>query len=149
VVSTETLSAAQILDMVRLIAGYLDAPIFAGPAELLLLQHVLDAVAPSSFTHIAIIILWGFALLNILGIDLFASIQRIITYTMLVIGLAGLNPTSANGATPSQIWQGFVQPDGSVFSLVSLALWAFLSFELICPLIEESKRPRKTFPKPC
>lgn len=137
--------------IIAAVAGYLAAPIFAGPAELLLLQHVLDAVAPGSFTHIALIILWLFALLNILGIDLFASIQSIITYTMLVtvlvIGLAGLNPAIKNGATPSQIWQSFIQPDGSVFSLVALGLWAFLSFELICPLIEESKQPEKNIPK--
>ena len=137
--------------IIAAVAGYLAAPIFAGPAELLLLQHVLDAVAPDSFTHIALIILWLFALLNILGIDLFASIQSIITYTMLVtvlvIGLAGLNPAIKNGATHSQIWQSFIQPGGSVFSLVVLALWAFLSFELICPLIEESKQPEKNIPK--
>jgi amino acid transporter len=65
----------------------------------------------------------------------------------LVIGFAGLNPTDANGVSPSQIWQGFVHPGVSIFSLVALALWAFLSFELICPLIEESIHPEKNIPK--
>lgn len=137
--------------IIATLAGYLAPVIFGGPAELLLLQQVLDGVSPGSFTHIALILLWVLALLNILGINLFASIESIIAYTMLVtvlvIGFAGLNPASANGATPLQIWQGFIHIDSSVFSLVALALWAFLSFELICPLIEESKKPEKNIPK--
>ncbi len=137
--------------IIATLAGYFANAIFGGPAELLLLQHVLDAVFPDSFTHIALILLWVFALLNILGINLFASIESIIAYTMLVtilvIGFAGLNPAIGNGLSPSQIWQGLIHTDSTFFSLVALALWAFISFELICPLIEESRHPEKNIPK--
>jgi amino acid transporter len=57
--------------IIATVAGYLAPAIFGGPAELLLLQHVLDSVAPGSFTHIALMLLWVLALLNILGINLF------------------------------------------------------------------------------
>jgi amino acid transporter len=137
--------------IIAAIAANLAPAVFAGPAELLLLQHVLDSVAPVSFPHIALLLLFLLTLLNILGIDLFASIQSVITYTMLVtlfvIGFTGLNPAIVNGATPAQIWVGFIHAGSPVFSLVVISLWAFLSFELICPLIEETKQPEKNIPK--
>jgi amino acid transporter len=137
--------------IIAAISAYLSPSLFAGPAELLLLQHVLDHVVPGSFPHIALMLLWLFAMLNILGIDLFASIQSIITYTMLVallvIGVAGLNTGDMSGASPLLIFNSFIHAGSPVFSLVTIALWAFLSFELICPLIEESKQPEKNIPK--
>jgi len=138
--------------IIATLSGILAPAIFGNPAELLLFQHVIDTVVPGHFfSHIALILVWVFALLNVLGINLFASIESIITYTMLVtilvIGVAGLNPAVANGVTSLQIWQGFIHPGVSFFSLVALALWAFLSFESICPLVEESKNPNKNIPR--
>lgn len=137
--------------IIATISGILAPAIFGNPAELLLFQHVIDSVVPGPFSHIALILLWLFTLLNILGINLFASVESIITYTMLVtllvIGFAGLNPAVSHGITSTQIWQGFIHPDGSFPSLVALALWAFLSFEAICPLVEESKNPNRNIPR--
>jgi amino acid transporter len=45
------------------------------------------------------------------------------------------------------IFKSFINAGSPVFSLVALALWAFLSFELICPLIEEAKRPERNIPR--
>ena len=137
--------------IVAAIAAYVAPAIFAGPAELLLLQHVLDSIAPGSFTHIALLLLWLFAILNILGIDLFASIQSIISFTMLVtlfvIGFAGLNTSTANGIPASMIWNQLIHSGGAVFSLILVALWPFISFEVVCDLIEEAKHPKKHIPK--
>ncbi len=137
--------------IVAAIAAYVAPAIFAGPAELLLLQHVLDSIAPGTFPHIAILLLWLFAILNILGIDLFASIQGIISFTMLVslfvIGFAGFNTTNAHGTPALQIWNDMIHSGSSVFSLVLVALWPFISFEVVCDLIEEAKNPKKHIPK--
>jgi amino acid transporter len=137
--------------IIAAVAAYVAPAIFAGPAELLLLQHVLDSIAPGSFTHIALLLLWVFTILNILGIDLFASIQGFISYTMLVtllvIGFSGFITTTAHGATAVQIWQDLRHPGSSVFSLVLVALWPFISFEVVCDLIEEAKNPQKHLPK--
>lgn len=137
--------------IVAAIAAYVAPAIFAGPAELLLLQHVLDSIAPGSFTHIALLLLWLFAILNILGIDLFASIQSFISFTMLVtlfvIGFAGLQTSTSNGLPASLIWNQLTNSGSGVFSLILVALWPFISFEVVCDLIEEAKYPQKHIPK--
>ena len=151
-ISTYTaVSTGHFAAIIAAIAAYVAPAIFAWPAELLLLEHVLDSISPGSFTHIALLLLWFFAILNILGIDLFASIQGVISYTMLVtllvIGFSGFTTTTANGTSAIQIGQQLVHSDFSVFSLVLLALWAFISFEVVCDLIEEAKNPQKHLPK--
>ncbi len=137
--------------IVAALSAYVAPAIFAGPAELLLLQHVLDSIAPGSFTNVALLLLWVFTVLNILGIDLFASIQGVISYTMLVtllvIGFAGFTAATAHGTPAIQIWEDMVHSGSSVFSLVLVALWPFISFEVVCDLIEEAKHPQKHLPK--
>lgn len=151
-ISTYTaVSTGHFAAIIAALSAYVAPAIFAWPAELLLLEHVLDSILPGSFTHIALWLLWFFAILNILGIDLFASIQSVISYTMLVtlfvIGFSGFTTTTANGSSAIQIWQSLLHPGSSVFSLVLLALWAFISFEVVCDLIEEAKSPQKHLPK--
>ncbi len=151
-ISTYTaVSAGHFPAIIAAISAYVAPAIFAWPAELLLLEHVLDSFSPGSFTHISLLLLWFFAILNILGIDLFATIQGFISYTMLVtllvIGFSGFTTETANGTTAIQIWQDLLHSDSSVFSLVLLALWAFISFEVACDLIEETKNPKKHLPK--
>jgi amino acid transporter len=115
------------------------------------MQHVLDIISPGSFTNAALILLWIFTVLNILGIDLFASIQSIISFTMLVtlvvIGFAGLSTSHPQGTAPMQIMQDFIHSDRSVFSLILVALWPFLAFEMVCDSVEEAKNPVKHIPK--
>lgn len=151
-ISTYTaVSIGHFSAIIAAISAYVAPAIFAGPAELLLLQHVLDSIAPGSFTHIALLLLWVFTILNILGIDLFASIQSFISYTMLVtllvIGFAGFTITTPHGTAAIQIWQDLRHSGSSVFSLILVALWPFISFEVVCDLIEEAKNPQKHLPK--
>ena len=61
------------------------------------------------------------------SIDLFASIQGIISTTMLVtllvIGFAGLTITGSLGMTTMQVMESLKQSGTSVYSLVLVALW--------------------------
>ncbi len=151
-ISTYTaVSIGHFAAIIATLAAYVAPAIFAGPAELLLLQHILDIYSPDSFTHIALLLLWIFTILNILGIDLFASIQGVITSTMLVtlfvIGFEGLRSSGSNGVSSTRMVQDLINSDSSVFSLVLVALWPFIAFEMICGLIEEAKNPRKHIPR--
>ncbi len=152
-ISTYTaVSVGHFPAIIAAIAAYLAPAIFTLPAELLLLQHVFDTMLPGSFSYIALTLLWVFVLLNLLGIDLFASIQSVITYTMLVtilvIALTGLTTSGGAGTSNLQLFNQLINPDGAaVFSLILIALWPFISFELICDLIEEAKNPNKHLPK--
>ena len=137
--------------IIAALTAYVAPTLFGSIAELFLLQNVVDAIMPGSFTNISLIVVWVFALLNILGIDLFASVQSTISFTMLVtlvvIGLVGFGTNNSQGIAPDQIVQNFIHPNGSVFTLVLLALWPFIAFELVCDFIEEAKNPVKHIPK--
>ncbi len=151
-ISTYTaVSVGHFTAIIAALSAYIAPAIFANPAELLLMQHVVDTIAPGSFTHLALILLWGFTILNILGIDLFASIQSIISFTMLVtlvvIGFVGAIHPPANGLHTAQIFQDIVHSGSSLFSLILVALWPFVAFEMICDLIEEAKNPARDIPR--
>jgi amino acid transporter len=137
--------------IVASIAGYLAPIVFGGPAELLLVDYILDVAYPGVFSHVGLFLLVSLTIFNLLGINIFSTIQNILTYTMLValfvVGIAGFTSANAAGASLSELMQEMSHMDTSVFSLVVLAIWAFLSIEFVCPLIEETKRPEKNIPR--
>jgi amino acid transporter len=137
--------------IVAALSAYVAPTIFGTLAELLLLQNVLDTITAGSLTNVALVVVWTFTLLNIFGIDLFASVQSIISFTMLVtlvvIGFAGIGTFNNEGIPPAQIMQDIIHPNGSVFTLVLIALWPFIAFEMVCDFIEEAKNPVKHIPK--
>ena len=137
--------------IVASIAGYLAPIVFGGPAELLLVDYILDVAYPGIFSHVGLFLLITLTILNLLGINIFSTIQNILTYTMLVallvVGIAGFGSTNAAGVSASELAQQISQMDTGIFSLVVLAIWAFLSIEFVCPLIEETKRPEKNIPR--
>ncbi len=152
--SISTYTAVSIGHFPAIIAGlsaYVAPAVFGAVAELLLLQNILDTIASGSFTNIALIIVWLFTLLNIFGIDLFASVQSIISFTMmvtlLVIGFAGIGTFNNQGTPPGEIIRDIIHPDSSVFTLVLVALWPFIAFEMVCDFIEEAKNPSRHIPK--
>lgn len=146
-----TVSIGPFAAIIAALSAYVAPALFATPAEMLLLQHVLDTIAPGSFTNIALLLLWLFTILNVLGIDLFASVQSIISFTMLVtlmvIGFAGTTSSAAHGTPTVQVWDDLVHSGGSVFSLIMVAIWPFVGFEMVCDLVEEAKNPVKHIPK--
>ncbi|QBN18254.1 APC family permease [Flavobacterium nackdongense] len=151
-ISTYTaVSVGHFMAIIASLSAYAAPALFGALAELLLLQNVLDSISPSSFTTVALAVVWTFTFLNIFGIDLFASVQSIISFTMLVtlivIGIAGLGTFNNQGLPPHQIMHDLMHPDASVFTLVLAALWPFIAFEMVCDFIEEAKNPVRHIPK--
>lgn len=134
-----------------ILGGYVAVVSFSGPAELKLLESIVDMVYPGTFSHLGLLLLILFTILNLLGINIFSSVQNLIVYVLLValfvIGIAGLNNTSATGISLDSISRDFVGKGASALSLIALALWSFTGLEFVCPFIEESKNPRKNLPK--
>ena len=133
------------------IAGYLGIAIFAGAADLFLLDYVMDVLYPNTFNRFG---LWVYAIiiiLNILGVEVFASVQNLLAFIMLaalcVIGFIGVNSSEVQDIPFADLLSGFGSLDWSVLSLTVLALWAFLGMEFVCPLVEETKQPEKNLPK--
>jgi len=133
------------------IAGYLGIAVFAGAADLFLLDYVMDVLYPDTFNRFG---LWVYAIiiiLNILGIEVFASVQNLLAFIMLgalfIIGFTGVSSSEAQDISFANLISGFGSLDWSVLSLTVLALWAFLGMEFVCPLVEETKQPEKNLPK--
>ncbi len=137
--------------IIATITGYLAPAIFGLPAELFLVEYVLQLLYPGSLPNVGLIILVGITVLNLLGVEIFSTVQNVLAFMMivalLIIGVAGFSPSSVlEGPNPS-LWEGLSGLDMSVFSLVVLALWAFVGLEFTCPLIEETVNPEKNLPR--
>ncbi|MTB51164.1 APC family permease [Lewinella sp. W8] len=137
--------------IIAVAAGYLAPALFALPAELFLLEAIFDMLYPGSFGQLGLVILIGLAILNVLGVDIFARVQSFLAYLMiialLVIGVAGTTGNDPEGGDMTSLFAGFGDVDFSVFNLVVLALWAFMGFEFVCPMVEETKDPEKNIPR--
>ncbi|MBL1377688.1 APC family permease [Zobellella iuensis] len=134
-------------------SGYIVVAMFALSAELLLLDFIIDKIYPGVFPPMSI----GFGLLavftglNLLGIDLFARLQSVLAFVMVVVllllGLSAIggvaNPHPA-GIDLTADWN----PLGAgVITLVALAIWGYVGAEFVCPLVEESKNPERNIPR--
>lgn len=137
--------------IVATIAGYVGPAIFAAPAELFLVEYILDILYPDTFNYIGLILLGIIIVLNILGVEIFSAVQNVLAFTMitalLIVGVVGINNPEANGAPIGTLFTDLVLFDWDVLSLTVLALWAFVGLEFICPLIEETKQPEKNVPQ--
>lgn len=144
-------SIGHVPAIIATIAGYLAPAVFGLPAELFLLEAVLDTLFPESFTQIGWLIILVLLFLNILGVDFFAKVQNLFAYLMivslLVIGIAGLAQSEPQGASVISIFEGLKDLDIGVLSLTMLALWSFFGLEFVCPMIEETKNPGKNIPR--
>ena len=134
-----------------ILGGYVAVVAFSGPAELKLLESIVGMVYPGTFSQLGLVLLIMFTILNLLGIDIFSSVQNLIVYILLValfvIGFVGLRNTSVTIFSLESISRDFFGKGASALSLISLALWSFAGLEFVCPFIEESKNPRKNLPK--
>jgi amino acid transporter len=146
-----SVSSGHFISIGVALGGYLAIIPFAGPAEMMLLERILDMVYPGKFSHVGIWLILVLTILNLVGIDIFSSVQNIIVYvllvSLLVIGITGLNGPNAQGISLMEMKQQATSMPGSILSLVVLALWAFCGLEYLCPFIEEARNPRRDMPR--
>lgn len=133
--------------------GYVMLTMFGLSAEVMLVGEVLNVLFPGVFSPVMVVVtvVGLFTLLNILGTDIFASVQSLLTYVMLAfLGVASVVAISKLGApvppphTPFADWGAI---DGSMLALLGLGMWAYFGLEFVCPLIEESKNPARDIPR--
>lgn len=140
-----------VMGIISVLAGYVYMSFLTVPAELVVAGSVFNGVFAPEFSPVlfAIILLFIFAVANILGVDVFAKLQIFLTVTMIVsmslLGLIGL----ANLGTPAPVIPDMAfNPMGlSVLGLTALAIWLYIGIEFVCPLVEEIEKPEKNIPK--
>lgn len=146
-----SVAAGNFISIGVVLGGYIAVMPFNGPAELLLLERIVGTVYPGSFSHLGLIVLLLFTSLNFFGINIFASVQNVMVYillvALLVIGITGFYGVDTKGIDIHVIGDQLAGSSLSMISLLALALWSFAGLEYICPLIEESKNPVRDLPR--
>lgn len=135
--------------IVASLSGYVAVALLGIPAELILVDALLDGLLPE-LTRIvpqpSLLLLALFCVLNLRGVDLFARIQSGLVGTMFiglfVLGIVGLATGSAPGANFS--WD--LEP-AAALSLVALAIWGLVGLEFVCPLIGDARNPTRDVPR--
>jgi amino acid transporter len=151
-ISTYTeVAAGHLPAIVVTIGGYLGIAIFAGAADLFLLDYVFGVLYPNSIGHIGLWVYIIMMILNILGVDVFASVQNFIVYTMtvalLILGVAGVSSSDVRDIPFSNLITNSGSLGWDILPLTMLALFAFLGLEFVCPLIEETIQPERNVPR--
>lgn len=137
--------------IVGTLSAYISPSAFAGAAELFLLEYIFEALYPGTFSYLGVMIVVVLSLANLLGVDFFSKVQNLFAYIMIaaliLLGIMGLLHSNPQGGSLSSIVLDLQQLDLGVFSLAIIALFAFVGFEFVCPMIEETKQPSKTIPR--
>ena len=135
-------------------AGYITPAIFGLPAELILADQILTQSLPIAlppFTWpIALIVL--FAVLNMLGSDVFARVQTALSFTVLcflvVTGLVAISGQAAAPAVASAASaSGAMAQDTVMLGVVALAFWVFVGSEFVTPMVTEARNPNRDLPR--
>lgn len=133
-------------------AGYVTPAMFGLPAELILADTILtESIGlplPAHFWPVALVVL--FTVLNILGTDVFARVQTVLSFVVLaflaVVGLSALGGVAHAAPAPGA---GLAQLSSqtTVFGLVALAFWVFAGIEFVTPLVTEAQDARRDLPR--
>jgi len=138
--------------IVSVFAGYLVVAMFALSAELVLIELMLIEVLGISLPPmiLALGLLAIFTVLNIRGVDIFATMQSALSFIMVsaiflmgaiaVFGIALPRPDEMK-LLNTEFW------NADVLSLLAIAIWGFVGLEFVCPLVQETKDPEKNIPR--
>lgn len=135
-------------------AGYVTPAIFGLPAELIVVNQILSKAIPlglPQFTWpVALVVL--FAILNILGADVFAKVQTALSFIVLTfLFVAGLAALSGHAAAPGMVdvktGLSAMGKGTSILGVVALAFWVFVGSEFVTPLVNEARNPKRDLPR--
>jgi amino acid transporter len=140
-----------VASIVATLCGYLAPAIFGLPAELFLVEQIIELVYPGVIGNLGVFIVLTIMVLNLLGIEIFSTFQNILAFMMvlalLIIGVTGImSPNS--GLSPDVGFFSSIRDSGmGVLSLSVLAFWAFVGIEFTCSLVEEADNAAKNLPR--
>lgn len=134
-------------------AGYVTPAIFGLPAELILADQVLRQTLPFPMPVYGwpVLIVVVFAVLNILGTDVFARIQTALSFTvlafLLVTGLValGAHGVLAHSDNLARVASAF-SSNTQILGLIALAFWVFVGSEFVTPLVPEAANANRDLP---
>jgi amino acid transporter len=140
------------LAIIATLSGYVAVALLGIPAELILVDTLLEQVVPAftaAVPYPSLILLGLFFALNLRGVDLFGQLQSALVAIMFIglflIGAIGLAGAGGGLPTNAITLSGL---DASVaVSLVALAIWGLVGLEFVCPMIGDAKDPVRHLPR--
>jgi amino acid transporter len=132
-------------------AGYVAPAMFGAAAELMLFDSVIGQVLPGVLPPLtwAFLLLGAAAILNIMGTDVFASLQTALTFMMIVFAIvtgtwAAMGGVGiVGGALPHEQSWAVLSTNTSALSVVVLSFFALMGSEFVTPMIEEARAPAR------
>jgi amino acid transporter len=142
------------------ISAYLLVHVFAGTAETILsgimalvnfehLNTMMEHSGTSWMVGVGLVVLFG--ILNALGVTIFGKAEIVLTFvmwaTLTVFGIIGLIKAPA---VSLQGWFGSpldLSDASGVLSLIGMAMFMFVGFELVTPLAPELKNAGRNIPR--
>jgi amino acid transporter len=135
-------------------AGYVTPAIFGVPAELILADQILAQAIPIHLPALSwsVGIVLVFTILNILGTDVFAKVQTILSVVVLAfLVLSGGLALSGLGSAAPQLGAGLDMAtfgkDPVTLGVAALAFWVFVGSEFVTPLVTEARNARRDLPR--
>lgn len=143
--------------IVAVFAGYVVVAMLALPVEMFLVDAIMGELLPGLFPPLVLplLILGFFVVTNILGADVFAKVQNLLSFVLVtalvLIGLCAatgaVEPHPAALAGTAVSWSFEPVLDGSFIGLVAMAMWLMIGVEFICPMINEVENPQRNIPR--
>lgn len=138
--------------IVAVFSGYLVVAMFALSAELVLIELMLVEVTGLALRPglLLLALLAAFAVLNIMGVDVFATVQSVLSFVMVAtIALLGIVALTGIGVPrPAELLTESVGPfSGGMLALLAIAIWGFVGLEFVCPLVKETRNPARVIPR--
>lgn len=136
--------------IVTMVGGYIVCQSIAGSVECAMfgnaVNSVFDTGLPSSVLCIALLLVLIAA--NLMGVDMFAKIQNVVAYglvlSMVLMGLIGI--FGLGTGTQVQQEMNTAGSASDYFSLFGLAFFLFIGSEFVIPISKDVKNARRNVP---
>lgn len=138
------------LTIVTMVGGYLVCQSIAGSVECAMFGNVINTVfhTPIPSSVFCILLLLVLIIANLLGVDMFAKIQNVVAYglivSLIIMGLMGV----LGLGTGERVRQSFnlAESFSDSFSLLGLAFFLFIGSEFVIPISKKVKNARRNIP---
>lgn len=138
------------VSIVAMVGGYLVCNAIAGSVECAMFGNAIATVFHTSIPSnvFCVVLLLILIAVNLNGIDMFAKIQDVVAYglviSLVLMGLIGIFGIGT-GEKVEQPYAVSMEPS-DVLSFVGLAFFLFLGCEFIIPIAKNVRNPRKNVP---
>lgn len=136
--------------ILTMVGGYLVCQAIVGSVECAMFGNAINSVFDTGIPSnvLSIILLVVLIIANLMGVDIFAKIQNIVAYGLIlslfamgIIGMLGLG-TGKQVVQPANLAGSFFD----TFGLLGLAFFLFLGCEFVIPISKSVKNERRNVP---